>query len=431
MEPDVTPLVGRRRGAWPWVTALAALSLAFGLYTGSPTLDRAAYLLAGLLVLCPLYAFLSLRSLRLEHSISTIRVVAGERVLEVYRVRARALWPVWGVGIAAGSYGWTDDARPRWTLALAPRGHEELAHVSRAGPRGRYRVGAAAVHVSDPFGVVVARRCWPSSGEVVVWPRPRAVPQLVFAAARAGELLAARRSWASSPVSGAVRPYTQGDSSTRIHWLSSARHGSLMVKDSDRSVGQRLWVALDLESPAHAGVGADSTVEYGVEAAAYVAERADKTGFAVGLAVAGAAPIVTPARRGRAARARMLDVLAEAAPRLAGTGGGLGALLVDERVVRPADGIVLITPYLTPELLDLAVRWRRLGCGVSVVLLDAESFGGVGAGGATTRGALAALDAARIPACILACAWGESGESGASGASGANGADGANGEEGA
>jgi uncharacterized protein (DUF58 family) len=146
-----------------------------------------------------------------------------------------------------------------------------------------------------------------------------------------------------------------------------------MVKDSDRSVGQRLWVALDLSSRAHAGVGAECTVEYGVEAAAYVAELAFKAGLDVGLIVTGRRTQVVEPARGRDQREYLFDVLAVVQE---GDGQDVAAALEERRTARPSDAVVILTPEIPLALLDLCARLRRLGCGIAVVALDAASFGG-------------------------------------------------------
>jgi len=227
-----------------------------------------------------------------------------------------------------------------------------------------------------------------------VWPQPRIVPDFARAAARAGDVLPARRSWARMPVAGAVRPFAPGDPSTRIHWLSSVRHGSLMVKESDQSAGQRLWIALDLASPAHAGTGAESTIEYGVEAAAYIAEISYKEGLDVGLVVAGREALTAEPRRGQVQREHLRDLLAVAR---AGHGLTLAATLDAYRVVRPSDAIAVVTPEPAHDLLDVGARLRRLGCGVVVVLLDGAPFGGRG----MSPEDIGRLEAERIAVCIL------------------------------
>lgn len=359
------------RATWPWVLLLAVLALGSGLNWGIPVLVRAGYLLLLLFLFALVYATLSLRLTRVEPRVGATRVVAGDRVLEVYDLRTRALWPVFGIHVITRSG--VSRARPRWLLALAPCGHDELSSVAVATARGRYAVGAVTLAVGDPFGVCVARRKVPPVGEVIVWPLPRMVPEFSPSDARAGDLLPARRSWARMPVAGAVRPFVPGDPSTRIHWLSSIRHGFLMVKESDYSVGQRLWVALDLSSPAHAGIGEDSTVEYAVEAAAYVLELAYKTGLDIGIVACGETVEIAEPRRGHGQREHLLDLLAVVR---AGRGPDLAATLDEGRLIRPSDAVVVLTPAVPDRLLDLATRLSRLGCGVAAVVLDAASFGG-------------------------------------------------------
>lgn len=379
-----------RHGTWPWVAALLACAIVGGLGAGIPVLLHVAYLLIALGIVCPLYAALSLRATRLEHRAAARRIVVGDRLLEVFVARNSALWPVFHLDVTA--HAGIAPAPRRWSLALWPRADEQWTAVSTATARGRYTIGVREVSISDPFGVVVLRRRTDITAEVIVHPRPRLVPDFSLAVARAGDLVPARRSWAVMPVSGAVRPFALGDPSTRIHWLSSARHGLLMVKDSDRSVGQRVWVALDLVSGAHAGSGDESTVEYGVEAAAYVVELAFKAGLDVGLIVTGAKVLVAEPARGRDQHEHLLDLLAVAQ---AGAGPSLAATIDDCRAARPSDAVIMLAPAVPLDLLDLSARLRRLGCGVAAILLDAASFGGASAPDAT------ALDAERVPVYLL------------------------------
>ncbi len=379
-----------RRGSWPWVLLLAALGLGGGLATGAAILVHVAYLLIALLILCPLYAWFSLRSLRVEHRASAARIVSGDRLLEIYHLDSAAPWPV--LGIMARSRPGVSGVPLHWSLSVGRRCSEEWTAVSAAPMRGRYGIGISALTVADPFGLSIFHRALPISMEVVVHPRPRIVPDFALAVARAGDLMSARRSWAHMPVSGSVRPFAAGDSSTRIHWLSSARHGLLMVKDSERSVGQRVWVALDLSSAQHAGSGEQSTVEYAVEAAAYVVELAFKAGLNVGLIVSGPRTLVAQPARGRDQREYLMDLLAVAR---AGGGASLAAAIEDSRAARPSDAIILLTPAVSDELIELAARLRRLGCGVAAVLLDAPSFGGAVAPDG------AALEAERVPVYVL------------------------------
>lgn len=362
-----------RGGAWPWAALCGLIAFSAGLVWDRPLLVHLAYLLFLLLLLTPLYVALVLRGCALAYHPATDRLVAGELFVETYELRSRGIWPLPGVVVAA--LGEATRTQPEWLVSLGPRSQTELSARSPAPFRGRYDLGGAVVTASDPFGVIVRRRLFSPSHEVVVWPRARPVPGFDLAAARSGDLLPARRSWAAMPVTGAVRPFAQGDPTTRIHWLSTVRHGFLMVKDSERAAGQRLWVVLDLASPAHWSAGPSTTVEYAVEAAAYVAATADEVGLDVGLLVSGAEVDLVEPRRGRMQQGVILDVLATAtAPVEQGDAALLEDLLTEQRLARASDAVVLLTPAVSFGVLDLLIRLHGLGCGVAVILVaDADT----------------------------------------------------------
>ncbi len=363
-----------RGGTWPWAALCGLAAFGAGLVWDRPLLVHLAYLLFLLLAVAPLYVALVLHGCALTYTPATDRLVAGDVLVETYALRSRGIWPAPGVTVAALSEA--TRTQPEWLVLVGPRARTELSARATAPYRGRFDVGGAVATVSDPFGVVVRQRLFSPTHEIVVWPRARAVPGFDLAAARSGDLLPARRSWASMPVTGAVRPFAQGDPSTRIHWLSTVRHGFLMVKESEHVAGQRLWVVLDLTSPAHRLAGPTTTVERAVEAAAYVAATADEVGLDVGLLVSGAEAGVVEPRRGRVQHGVILDILATvAAPHDPGAAASLETLLAEQHVARTSDAVVLLTPAVSFGVLDELIRFHRLGCGVAVVLVaDDEPF---------------------------------------------------------
>ena len=171
------------RGSWPWALALAVLALAGGFGAGFPALVHMGYLLLGLLLLCLVYARLSLCTLDVEHRAAATRIMPGDRLLEVYVARTRAPWPIFNVDVVA--HGGLAGVRASWDMALGPRGHEEWTAVSVGATRGRYPLGAARIATSDPFGLFVGRRRRRPTAEVIVHPRARIVPGFSLAGARA------------------------------------------------------------------------------------------------------------------------------------------------------------------------------------------------------------------------------------------------------
>ena len=141
--------------------------------------------------------------------------------------------------------------------------------------RGSYRLGALRVRTGDPFGLFTSEMPIGQPTSVVVFPEVVPLPHWRLppspidgttpdaAPLRGGD--AARQH--------GVRPYVHGDAINRIHWLSSARHGELHVKEFDLEQAADLWILLDLDRSVHAGVGTDASVETAVTIAASVAMR--------------------------------------------------------------------------------------------------------------------------------------------------------------
>jgi uncharacterized protein (DUF58 family) len=182
-----------------------------------------------------------------------------------------------------------------------------------------------------------------------------------------------RVSLQATPSVSHIREYLPGDGLGKIHWPTTARTGTLMVKQFDEEVGNDLWLLLDLDGGAHVGVGEDGTEEHAVIAAASVADRALGLGVPVGLIASGAEPFHIPADRGPDQMFRILDALARVR---AGGDRSLEATLGSDQARRRRGNMMIITPSMSPG-------WARslggmLGNPSQVVaaLLDPVSFGG-------------------------------------------------------
>lgn len=129
--------------------------------------------------------------------------------------------------------------------------------------RGRWPLGPALVHTSDPMGMMWADTAVGDAERVPVW------PSVVDLSATAGALmghadrvvLGAR---SPSPDDAALRDYREGDDLRRVHWPSSARLGTMLVRSDERAGRRPATVILDLSREAEA-------LEWGISAAASIA----------------------------------------------------------------------------------------------------------------------------------------------------------------
>ena len=191
--------------------------------------------------------------------------------------------------------------------AFLPRvgaGEEATARsANRFIRRGIYPLGTLTISTSFPFGLFFKERDVELPGELVIWPRHDRT--LRAAAPGAGKSRAlgvalARAAGTRGDYRG-LRPYRPGDDPKDIHWRSSARLETPVVREYDRDTSESLWICLDLE-----GEPSDHT-EGLVEVAASLAARAEAESKRFGL-VAGRRTV--PPGAGPGQLERVLDALA-------------------------------------------------------------------------------------------------------------------------
>jgi uncharacterized protein (DUF58 family) len=134
--------------------------------------------------------------------------------------------------------------------------------------RGRHRFEPVRLSIADPFGLAEARLTVDEQQALVVYPRLVELERLFFeggAGPEHGRRLLLRR-----PVGfdlHSVRDYQQGESLRRVHWASTARRGSLMVKELEDSPRDEVAVLLDGDPAGVAGSPPDSSFDVAVRIA--------------------------------------------------------------------------------------------------------------------------------------------------------------------
>lgn len=255
------------------------------------------------------------------------------------------------------------------------RRHERVRVTTRrrAGRRGPNETRTVMVSSSAPFGVAIARRRVAAPGRTIVYPRvvPVRIPLALQAAAEAGPRALARRGDGQDYLG--VREYRAGDSMRHVHWPSSARTGSLMVREFEREHRSRLGIVVD----ASADDGTqDTPLDLACAVAASVAVSAMDAGLTVMLAtqgsggprslvpadraealewLAGVRPDPTPLAEALHVLTREIascDALVLAMPSWAGAGGGWGAF-------RPSGDAIAWLPAPAMAALVDASSFRR------------------------------------------------------------------------
>ncbi len=254
--------------------------------------------------------------------------------------------------------------------------------------RGLFSLGPWRAQTGDPLGLFQVSLDYPLSRTILVYPPIVHLPTLRLprgAATGAGRT--SRRALEITANAAGVRGYVPGDSINRIHWRTTARQDSLMVKTFDLEPSGDLWIVLDLDAAVQAGQEEESTEEYGVILAASLSNRTLRENRAVGLVAYGTesqlngpspepAPTLVLPQKGTAHQWRILQALATVR---AGGNWPLERVLAEmDRNLGRGTTLAVITPSCDPDWVAGLLPPMRRGVTPTVVLLDPVSFGGQG-----------------------------------------------------
>ena len=198
---------------------------------------------------------------------------------------------------------------PSMAIELKEAGLDEPAFFVRVGAkaeatgksthrfvrRGLYPLGPLTIGTSFPFGLFVKERDVERPGELVIWPRHDRTVRAPFPGGgrnRARGLALAGAPGTRGDYRG-LHPYRVGDDPKDIHWRTSARLASPVVREYERDASETLWICLDL-----AGDPDSDEAESLVEISASLAARAETEGKRFGL-VAGRRRVLPGAGSGQ------------------------------------------------------------------------------------------------------------------------------------
>lgn len=233
---------------------------------------------------------------------------AGSPAAFRYIVSNRSRWmPLFALRVEEVTWSRERKARSWERLLAAPRGY--VAYVPPRGTveivagttpvrRGEARLTALRVSSAFPFGLVRKSCTFEQHAALVIHPRvlrlrPDVTSNLV-SRADIGKTASSLRGRGDEFYG--LRDYTPGDSPRLIAWRSSARLGSLVVRENTAPAAGQVWILLNLTGPAAAvGEGdADERRERAITLAASLIHHAASAGMEPGLALLDRGMVMAP-----------------------------------------------------------------------------------------------------------------------------------------
>ena len=254
-----------------------------GIVLGERDLVRIGVLAAALPIVAALWIARSGNRLGLARMLGASQVEVGQRA--VVRLELTNVGPTTGVLLIEEQIPWALGSRPRFVIdTMRPGWSRHIEYPVQAEVRGKYEIGPLRVRVSDPFGLLELHRTFTKTSSLVVIPTTEPLPAIPLTGAWTGSGDNRPRPFASgSAADVTVRDYRVGDDLRRVHWRSSARVGTLMVRREEQPWQSRCTLFVDNRARVHRGQGPHSSIERAVTAAASLAVHLTAQGFQVRL----------------------------------------------------------------------------------------------------------------------------------------------------
>jgi uncharacterized protein (DUF58 family) len=211
---------------------------------------------AVLLIAAPLTASFIVSRARVTiscaRSVSPERSSGGSPVTVSISLTNQALLPT-GALLLEDTLAQPLTGRARFTLdSLRGRETRTLAYHLPPLRRGRYRVGPLQMRVTDPFGLVERTRSFRATSDFLVLPVVDPLPDGSLPTSwDVAEQSGSQSVGAHGSDDASTREYRDGDDLRKVHWRSTARTGTLMVRQEERPWHSRTTLLLDTRGAAH------------------------------------------------------------------------------------------------------------------------------------------------------------------------------------
>lgn len=293
-----------------WVM-LVVVPLAFLFGYTLAWLELVAVAWAGLVLIVIASIYLIGRSaFEVSLSIADSRVVVGESASGVIAVRNPTRRRLLGVKVEIPiGHGLAEIALPSLSRDTTFT-HKFVVPTLR---RGVLRIGPVRTIRADPLGLVRRELVWTDSAELFIHPRTIGIPSTSTGFIRDLEGNPTRVLSNSDVSFHALREYTPGDERRYIHWKSTAKTGTYMVRQFEETRRSHLVIALSLATTDFAN---QAEFEMAVSVAGSLGARAIRDARTVSVVVSEATPefakhkVLAVRSLATLTRTRLLDDLA-------------------------------------------------------------------------------------------------------------------------
>jgi uncharacterized protein (DUF58 family) len=328
------------------------------------------------------------RRIRVTRSLTPERPVAGDEPEFSFVVKNASLLPGPQLTLRSALVGFSADNIELEVESLTPRREKALKTRTRRVNRGVHLLPPAEAVAEDPLGIAVVVHKVSDPLPVIVYPRVAFLDSCVLypdiglrhhLSGQHGLLVPGASEFRS------IRPHQPGEPLSHIDWKSTAKTGTLMLREMDEPAGADITMLLDGTAEQLAGRPPDSNFELAVRVAGSVADFALRAGRGVTL--------LRHERNWRqlrltadgGGRRSLLETLAQAQPNaLAPLVNALRHLRTSGPHLLRAQSVTLVSISLDHGLARTLIGLREDGVRLSFLYVSGGSFAGEATGTASS-----------------------------------------------
>jgi uncharacterized protein (DUF58 family) len=355
---------------------LVPVALVAGYRFGWAELVAVGYAASVLIVIAAIY-LIGRNAFEITLTVPHSRVVVGERATGVVTLSNPTRRRVLGIKVEVPvGRGLAELAMPG-----LPRGgwfeHDFVVPTTR---RGVIPVGPARTVRADPIGLVRRELVWTETKELYIHPRTIGIPSTSSGFIRDLEGNPTRDLSNSDVSFHALREYVPGDERRYIHWKSTAKTGTYMVRQFEETRRSHLVIALSLAS---ANYATDDEFEMAVSVAGSLGARAIRDARNVSVVVSEKTPefakrkVLAVRHLNTLTRTRLLDDLAVVETAESAIGIVDVARVAAEEVSGVSVAFLVCGSLATPAELRAASTKFDAGVEVIAVVCDPETVPGL------------------------------------------------------
>jgi len=194
---------------------------------------------------------LSIMGLEITRSSRASRKQVGEIFTEKFELANRSVFPKAWLRISDFS-DLTGRAGSRVLTRIGGRQSRTYAAFTLLERRGWFQLGPTQIETGDIFGLFLIRKIVQPKSRLLVIPYTVNIQNFPapFGIMPGGRALR-QKTLEVTPYAAGVREFVPGDPLKRIHWPTSARKQTLIVKEFEKDPMAAVWIFLDAQKSEH------------------------------------------------------------------------------------------------------------------------------------------------------------------------------------